>query len=41
MKKIYSQPAAEVLTESLQTALMDASLEGNLESYGDQNDFTW
>lgn len=41
MKKIYSQPVAEVLSESLLTALMDASLEGNLESYGEENDFTW
>lgn len=32
---------AEVLSESLLTALMDASVEGNLESYGEQNDFVW
>ena len=41
MKKIYNQPVAEVLQERLETALMEASLEGNLENYGEQNDFTW
>ena len=41
MKQIYNQPVAEVLDERLQTALMDGSIEGNLEDYGVQNDFTW
>ena len=41
MKQTYNQPVAEVLAERLQTALMDGSIEGNLESYGEQNDFTW
>ena len=41
MKQTYNQPAAEVLQEHLETALMDASIEGNLENYGEQNDFTW
>lgn len=41
MKQNYSQPVAEVLSESLLTALMDASVEGGLESYGEQNDFVW
>ena len=41
MKQIYRQPVAEVLEERLAAALMDASIESNLESYGEQNDFTW
>lgn len=41
MKQTYNQPVAEVLEERLQAALMDGSIEGNLESYGEQNDFTW
>ena len=41
MKKIYSQPAAEVLSEHLETALLDASIDGNLESYGEMQDFSW
>ena len=41
MKQTYNQPVAEVLEVRLQAALMDGSIEGNLESYGEQNDFTW
>lgn len=41
MKQTYNQPEAEVLEERLETSLMDASIEGNIESYGEINDFTW
>ena len=40
MKKIYSKPAAEV-TEYLEAAILDASIDGSLESYGEMQDFSW
>ena len=41
MKKLYIQPAAEELKAFPASALLDVSTDGELESYGDQNDFTW
>lgn len=41
MKTNYKKPVAEVLDWRLQAALLDGSVEGNLESYGEENDFTW
>ncbi len=37
----YVKPAAEALAAMAATAMLDASLEGNLEGYGDEQDFTW
>lgn len=41
MKFKYNKPAAEVLERLLETAILDGSIEGDLESYGDENEFTW
>ena len=41
MKAFYTKPAAEELDWRLCSAILDGSVEGNLESYGEENDFTW
>ncbi len=41
MKKVYTQPETEVLSQLPGTSILDGSIDGTLESYGDQNDFTW
>jgi len=40
-KQIYKQPFAELLEGVLATAILDGSIEGDLPSYGDDNDFVW
>ncbi len=37
----YNAPAVEEVREIPAADLMDASLEGNLESYGNSEEFTW
>ena len=37
----YNKPVAEELSGLLATALLDASVEGDLEGYGTAEDFTW
>lgn len=41
MKLKYNAPVAEEIRELLAADLLDGSLDGNLESYGDAEDFTW
>lgn len=37
----YNAPEAEEVRELPSSDLMDASLEGNLEDYGNSEEFTW
>ncbi len=41
IKLLYNKPVAEETESFLATNLLDASLEGNLEDYGDGGDFVW
>lgn len=41
LKLYYKTPQAELLQEVPATAILDASVEGSLESYGEEQDFTW
>lgn len=41
MKLNYKQPQAELLQEVPAAAILDGSIEGNLETYGEMEDFTW
>ena len=40
-KLFYNKPKAELLQEVPAVAILDGSIEGSLETYGEQEDFTW
>ena len=37
----YIKPVAEEFARLLATDILDASIEGELEGYGESEDFTW
>ena len=41
LKLKYNTPAVEEVEELLAADLLDGSLEGDLETYGNAEDFTW
>ena len=41
MKLKYNQPVAEFVSEELATAILDASVSGEMQSYGQSEDLTW
>lgn len=41
LKLYYKTPQTELLQEVPSYAILDASLEGSIESYGEEQDFTW
>ena len=41
MKLMYNKPAAEELERLLETAILAGSIEGDLESYGNEIDYVW
>lgn len=41
MKLKYNQPVAEPVSEQLATAILEASVTGQLPTYGESEDLVW